>query len=684
MKKLVIVESPAKAKTIEKYLGSKYKVLASIGHVRDLPKSKMGVNIEDDFEPQYITIRGKGPIISQLKKAKSKSSGVLIATDPDREGESIAWHLQHILSVEPDEEVRVSFQEITKDAVKNAVKNPRKINKNLVDAQQARRVMDRLVGYSISPVLWRKVMKGLSAGRVQSVATKLIVDRERKINAFVSEEYWNVVNTFEKDGTKFESDLVKIDNKKSKINNEKEAASIKKELEKAKYIVDSVHRKNRIKKAPMPYTTSTLQQDASIRLNFSSSRTMMNAQRLYEGIKIKGGVQGLITYMRTDSTRISKEASDSCKSFVISNFGDKYSKSRNTNSKSNSQDAHEAIRPTDVFRTPESLERYLKRDELKLYTLIWNRFVASQMSDAIFDSLKVDISAGKYQFLSKGEKLIFDGFMKVYKNGSKKDVILPDLKEGLELTLKKVEAIQKFTQPPSRFTEATLIKELEEKGIGRPSTYSPTLSTILKRGYVIKEKRFFKPTELGNITNEIMEKSFPIIVDYRFTADMEEKFDEISSGEKDWKKTIEKFYLEFEPLLKKAEEEIKKYDLSEMTDIDCEKCGSKMLIKKTIKGNFYACSNYPDCKNTKPILKKIGMKCPSCKDGNIVERKTKKLKIFYGCDNFPDCRFAVWDKPTDKKCESCGSIMLEGKGRNVKYLICSNRECKNKILKDEK
>lgn len=681
---LVIVESPAKAKTIEKYLGKKYKVVSSIGHIRDLPKSKMGIDIENDFEPYYITIRGKGPLLASLKKERKKASKVLIATDPDREGEAIAWHLQQILDIDSNEKMRVSFQEITKKAVNDAVKKPRNIDINLVDAQQARRILDRLVGYTISPILWRKVMKGLSAGRVQSVATRLLIIREREIRAFISKEYWNFFVHFKHDKIKFRGEVTKYNSKKIDVDNEKTALEYKNILNNSNYEINKITKKKRNRKPYLPYTTSTLQQDASIRLGFSAAKTMMNAQKLYEGKRVKGGTQGLITYMRTDSTRVSDEALAMCASFIEEEYGKNYLNIRKTASSKKSQDAHEAIRPTDINRTPESLTKYLNRDELRLYTAIWQRFVASQMSEAIYDSIKIDVKANKFDIVVKGEILNFDGFIKAYPSAATKDSVLPDLDDEKELNKTKTEAVQKFTQPPARYTEASLIKELEDKGIGRPSTYSPTLSTIMRRGYAIKEKKSLVPTELGEITNTIMEENFLQIVDTDFTANMEKKFDDISDGKLEWKTLIRDFYKDFAKLSQKAEESIKKYDLSEMTDIDCEKCSSKMLIKKTIKGSFYACSNYPDCKNTKPILKEIGIKCPKCEEGQIVERKTKKLRVFYGCSEFPKCRFASWDKPIDKACKKCGSILVEGKGRRKDYIHCSNKECDFEYKKENK
>lgn len=671
---LVIVESPSKAKTIEKFLGKKYKVLASVGHVRDLPKSKLGVDVEHDFEPEYITIRGKGPVIADLKKHSAKAKKVYIATDPDREGEAIAWHLQTALGLDPKSDNRIAFQEITKDAVKEAVKHPRTIDEDLVNSQQARRILDRLVGYSISPILWRKIMKGLSAGRVQSVATRLIVERERLINAFVPEEYWKFSVDFAVKNGKLSAEITHHLDEKLDIDNEKDARVIEAKLNKEAFKVHSIKKNQRKRHPYQPYTTSTMQQDASVRLNFSSSKTMMIAQKLYEGIRVKGGTEGLITYMRTDSTRVSEGALQGAKDYIQEHFGEKYHERRNAAAKKNAQDAHEAVRPTHVENDPSSMSKYLSKDELKLYTLIWERFVASQMSSAVFDSTVVQVNSEEFQGRAKGEIMIFDGFMKVYKLTSQ-EIILPELEEAQLLETKKVHADQKFTQPPSRYTEASLIKELEEQGIGRPSTYAPTLYTILKRGYVTKEKKALKPTELGEITNKILEENFLDFVEIDFTAEMEDRLDQISEGSENWRKVVGDYYNALVPLLEHAHENVQKYDMSELTDIDCEKCGSKMLIKKTVKGNFYACSNYPECKNTKPILKKIGIHCPLCEEGEIVERKTKKLKTFWGCSTFPECRFASWTKPVDKKCPTCDSLLSEGNGRNKNYLVCTNKEC---------
>jgi DNA topoisomerase-1 len=683
-KNLVIVESPAKAKTIEKFLGRNYKVVASIGHIRDLPKSKMGVDIENDYEPQYINIRGKGPIIKEIKKEAKKSKKVFLATDPDREGEAIAWHLNHILGLGEEGDNRIAFNEITKDAVKKAIKNPRSLDYDLIDAQQARRILDRLVGYSISPILWRKVKKGLSAGRVQSVATKMICDREKEIEAFIPVEFWKIsVDLLTAEKKPLEANLIQYQNNELIISDQENADRIEKELEQGDFSVASIESKQKMRNPSFSYTTSSLQQDASNRLNFSTKKTMMIAQQLYEGIKLKEGLVGLITYMRTDSTRISEEAQEQVKSFIIDQYGQEYhTGSRTKSGKKNTQDAHEAIRPSSVLREPEVIKDSLSKDQFKLYDLIWKRFVSSQMSAARFENLTVNIVNGNYKLRSTGSKLIFDGYLRVMKN-NQQDRLLPDVHQGESLSLESINKDQKFTQPPSRFTEASLVKEMEEKGIGRPSTYSPTISTILSRGYVERDKKSLAPTELGFIINDIMSEYFKEIVKVDFTAGMEKKFDNIESGETEWKEIIREFYEPFESLLEKAEEGLEKVDLTEETDIDCTVCGNKMVIKHGRYGKFLACSNYPECKNTKPILKEIGVKCPVCESGQIVERRTKKFKLFYGCSEFPNCHFVSWDKPVDKQCPECGSILLEGKGKNKNNLICSNKSCNYTEGKDE-
>ncbi len=677
-KYLVIVESPAKAKTIEKFLGKNYTVLASVGHIRDLPKSKMGINIEEDFEPAYINIRGKGPVIKDLKKVAKKAEKVFLATDPDREGEAIAWHLAHILGIDLEDKVRVTFNEITKGTVKEAIKQPTTIDTDLVDAQQARRVLDRLVGYSISPLLWRKVRKGLSAGRVQSVATKMICDREADINAFEKVEYWSLDFNFQNtDKKSFNASYHSYNGVKADFKVESEVSKIMDELAKGDYNVKSIQTKEKSRKPQACFTTSRLQQEASNKLGFSTKKTMMVAQQLYEGIKLpKVGSVGLITYMRTDSTRISDTAKDAVNEFVMENFGEAYIGSEIKGKKvKNAQDAHEAIRATDVLRTPDSIESYLSKDQMKLYKLIWERFVSSLMAPAKFEALTVDIDNQNHLIRSTGSKQVFEGFLKVYSFGTSSDKILPNLEEGEKLWLEKMIPEQHFTQPPARFTEATLVREMEEKGIGRPSTYAPTISTVISRGYVAREKKHLYPTELGGIINEIMENYFARIIEVNFTADMEQQFDEVEGGDMPWKSVIEKFYGPFQTLIEKAEGDIEKVDLTEPTDIPCELCGNMMNIKHGRFGKFLACSDYPTCKNTKPILNKIGVDCPDCGTGDVVERKTRKFKTFYGCSEFPNCNFMTWHKPVDKKCPTCSKNMIEYKTKKKHEYKCTDKEC---------
>ncbi|MBS7528387.1 type I DNA topoisomerase [Fusibacter paucivorans] len=677
---LVIVESPAKAKTIEKFLGRNFKVLASIGHIRDLPKSKMGVDIEHDFEPNYINIRGKGDVIKELKKQAKKADRVYLATDPDREGEAIAWHLAYILGIDEQEQCRVTFHEITKDAVKNAVKNPMQIDLKLVDAQQARRVLDRLVGYSISPILWRKVKKGLSAGRVQSVATRLICDREKEIQAFISKEYWKIFANGHKtgDSNKLAMEFYGKPGDKMELENEAQTDAIIDSIKDAPCVVSKVEKKRKQRHPSLPFITSSLQQEASNRYGFTTKKTMMLAQQLYEGINIKGrGTTGLITYMRTDSTRISDIAKAGCLSYIEENLGPEYvnSTEKKVKNAKSAQDAHEAIRPTYVELSPEVVEANLSKDQYKLYELIWMRFVAAFMASAEYESYSVETTIGDYLFKLSGSKIVFDGFLKVYTIGKQADRIIPELEVGETINISEFEKTQHFTQPPARYTEASLVKEMEEKGIGRPSTYAPTITTILSRGYVEKEKKSLKPTELGFIIYEIMNDYFNTIVDIAFTANMEQQFDHVEEGTQSWKEIIRVFYAPFETMLKNADEAIEKVDLTEETDIPCEKCGKMMLIRHGRYGKFLACSNYPECDNTKPILKKIGVKCPSCENGDIIERKTKKLKLFYGCSEFPACHFVSWDLPIDKKCPKCGDILVKKKTKKKEFIKCHNPNC---------
>lgn len=683
-KSLVIVESPAKAKTISKFLGRNYRVKASVGHVRDLPKSKLGIDIDENFEPNYITIRGKGPVIKELKSEAKKVDKVYLATDPDREGEAISWHLSHILNLDEDDEIRIEFNEITKEAVKNAIKNPRKINKNLVDAQQARRVLDRLVGYKISPLLWKKVKKGLSAGRVQSITTKLVCDREKEIEEFDPKEYWSIDAEFLKSRKKFTGSFYGIEEdskeKKLEINNESEVDAIMEKLKREKYTVKSIKKGKRKRNPYSPYTTSSLQQDASKKINFSTKKTMIVAQQLYEGVDIKGeGSIGLVTYIRTDSTRISNEAREKVAEYIVDKYGEQYLGEGVAKKKKGKegQDAHEAIRPTYVDKDPETIKDSLSREQYRLYKMIWERFVASQMSSAEFETLNISIKAGDYIFRSSGSLIMFDGFLKLYKLDDTKDVILPELEEGEELKLQKLDPKQHFTQPPPRYSEATLVKTLEELGIGRPSTYAPTISTILARGYVVLEKKSFVPTELGLIVTELLEEYFKDILDQEFTANLERDLDRIELGEKVWKETVSNFYGSFKKELEIAEEEMKNVEIKdEETDILCEKCGRNMVIKMGRYGKFLACPGYPECKNAKPLVSDIGVDCPKCEGGKISERRSKKGRVFYGCTNYPDCDFVSWDKPIDRKCPECDHILLEKNTKKKKKVVCSNPECK--------
>ncbi len=677
-KNLVIVESPAKAKTISKILGKNYKVMASVGHVRDLPKSKMGIDIENNYEPQYITIRGKGDVIKDLKAARKKVDTVYLATDPDREGEAIAWHLAAILGLDDTQAFRIAFHEITKDAVKAALKTPKVLNHTLVDAQQARRVLDRLVGYSISPMLWRKIRKGLSAGRVQSAATKIICDREREITAFVPQEYWSIHPSFKGgDGHAFEAQYFGYQGKSAELPDAESVKTVLDAIEGQKYIVTKVTKKQKSRSSYPCFTTSSLQQEAANRYGFTTKKTMMIAQQLYEGITVQDGTVGLITYMRTDSVRISEEARKLMREYIEESLGKEYltETSRKRPAAKASQDAHEAIRPTGVHRTPEAVSSYLTTDQLKLYRLIWERFVASEMADAVSDSVQVTISCNGHDFRSNGSKLKFDGFLRIYSYASVTENELPQLTESEQLKLVKMNHEQHFTQPPARYSEATLVKEMEELGIGRPSTYAPTISTILARGYVVKEKKNLLPTELGMIINEILEEYFDRIVDVRFTAEMENQLDLVSTGEMEWRQVIDTFYQPFAQDLKHADEALEKIDLSEMTDIPCDKCGAPMMIKHGRFGKFMACSKYPECSNTKPILNRIGITCPICHVGDVVERKTKKFKNFYGCSEFPACNFVSWHKPVGRDCPECGSFLVEQRTKKKSQISCSSKTC---------
>ena len=683
---LVIVESLAKAKTISKYLGKKYIVKASVGHLIDLPKSQIGVDIDNNYNPKYITIRGKGNILKELRDAAKKVKKVYLAADPDREGEAIAWHLAQALNIDETKKCRVVFHEITKQAVKDAFTNPRAINLDLVDAQQARRVLDRLVGYKISPLLWKKIKKGLSAGRVQSVAVNLIILREREIQSFQPEEYWTVTASFKKVGKAFDAKFYGYDNKKVELNNSEQVQKLLKGIKPENFIVKDVKLGEKRRNPAAPFITSTLQQEAARKLNFRSAKTMKIAQELYEGVEIgKQGTIGLITYMRTDSTRISEVAREEVKRYIIDTYGaEYYPNTPRIFSKKAAQDAHEAIRPTAML-TPDDIKSYLSKDQYKLYKLIWDRLVASQMSEAILDTMSVLIQNNEAIFKATGSKIKFPGFMTLYIEGSDdqtddSEKFLPELKVGDLLKSLNIEPRQHFTQPPPRYTEARLVKTLEELGIGRPSTYAPTIETIQKRGYVSQEQKNFVPTELGTIVNDMLEEYFANIVDAKFTANLEQQLDLVAIGENEWVNVIDEFYKDFRKHLQIAEKEMEKVEIQEeVSDIPCEKCGRLMVYKLGRFGKFLACPGFPDCRNTKPIIKEIGVNCPKC-HGSIVERKGKRRKTFYGCSEYPECDFVVWNKPDQRPCPKCSGILVQktsGKGKNQKNsLTCINDECK--------
>lgn len=686
-KYLVIVESPAKVKTIKKFLGSNYEVMASQGHVRDLPKSQMGVDVEHDFEPKYITIRGKGEILAALRKEVKKADKVYLATDPDREGEAISWHLSKALKLEDKDIYRITFNEITKSAVKAAIKDARKIDMNLVDAQQARRVLDRVVGYSISPVLWAKIKRGLSAGRVQSVALRIICDRENEIDAFIPDEYWTMDATLKVKGEKkpivarFHGDV----NGKIDIKNKEQMETIKKEVENSTFAVDSVKKGEKVKKAPLPFTTSTLQQEASKTLNFATAKTMRIAQQLYEGVDVEGrGTIGVITYLRTDSTRVADEAKEASEQYIAANYGEKYLPHSGLRKKDDKkiQDAHEAIRPTDIALTPVMIKDSLSRDQFRLYQLIWKRFTASQMAEAIYETTSVKIAAGDYRFSIAASKITFDGFMSVYRSDYDKDepnALVKGIDEDSQLTLEGVEGVQHFTQPPAHFTEASLVKALEELGIGRPSTYAPTISTIIARHYIAKEQKNLYVTELGRAVDDAMIKAFPQIVDVNFTANMESLLDGVADGDVKWKEIIKNFYPDLKESVDSAEKELENVKIEdEVTDVICDKCGRNMVIKYGPHGKFLGCPGFPECHNTKPYLEKIGVKCPKC-GKDIILKKTKKGRMFYGCEGYPECDFMTWQRPSDKKCPKCGGYMLI-KGNK---LVCGDENC-GYILDDTK
>ncbi|MBN7574740.1 type I DNA topoisomerase [Clostridium beijerinckii] len=689
--KLVIVESPAKAKTIGKYLGKNYIVEASMGHVRDLPKSTLGVDIENNYTPKYITIRGKGELIDKLRKAAKKAEKVYLATDPDREGEAISWHLANILKISEDETCRIVFNEVTKTAVKASIKQARKIDLDLVDAQQARRILDRLVGYEISPILWKNVKWGLSAGRVQSAALKLICDREKEINEFIPKEYWSIDCTLKKEKKKFPVRLSTYKGKKIEIGNEETSNGIIKELNQGNFVVKSIKKGKKNRNPLPPFTTSTLQQDANRKLNFMTKRTMSIAQVLYEGVEVKSyGTVGLITYMRTDSVRISEEAQERAKEFIEGTYGKEYlpSAPRVYKGKKNIQDAHEAIRPTYVEITPEIAKENLTPEQYKLYSLIWNRFVASQMASCELNTNSIDIENGDYKFKASGSVISFDGFMKIYEYSNEEDensVILPELKENEELKVESLNGTQHFTQPQPRYTEASFVKLLEEKGIGRPSTYVPTISTLLGRNYVVREKKNLIPTELGEIVNNIVSEYFRQIVDVDFTADMERKLDDVEEGNENWTQIVEEFFSPLKVAIEKAEKEISKVVIEDkVSDVKCEKCGRMMVIKRGRFGEFLACPGYPECKNAKPIVEELDVPCPEC-GKPIVAKKSKKGKKFFGCLGYPECKFVSWYEPVKEKCPNCNSYMVAKYSKTKgNYIQCSNSECnyKEEVKKD--
>lgn len=691
-KYLVIVESPAKVKTIKKFLGSNYEVLASNGHVRDLPKSQLGIDVEHDYEPKYITIRGKGDILAKLRKEVKKAEKVYLATDPDREGEAISWHLYIALKLADKKVYRITFNEITKNAVKESLKNAREINTSLVDAQQARRVLDRMVGYRISPLLWAKIKRGLSAGRVQSVALRIICDREDEINAFIPEEYWTLDALFQIKGEKkpLVAKYYGTTEGKAAISSEEELNKILKDLKDADFKVTDVKKGERIKKAPLPFTTSTLQQEASKVLNFSTQKTMRLAQQLYEGIELKdAGTVGIITYLRTDSTRVAEEAVAMARDYITETYGSEYAAQDTTEKKNGQkiQDAHEAIRPTNIRYTPAELKDSLSRDQFRLYQLIWKRFTASRMSNARYETTSVKIDARNHRFTVAASKLAYDGFMSVYRDDEdekqESNTLVKDITKDTQLKLSEFEPKQHFTQPPAHYTEASLVRALEELGIGRPSTYAPTITTILARRYVVKEDKNLYVSELGEVVNNMMKDAFPSIVDVNFTANLETLLDKVEEGVIDWKTVVSNFYPDLDEAVNKAEKELAEIKIAdEESDEICDVCGRRMVIKYGPHGKFLACPGFPECRNTKPYFEKIGVACPKC-GKDIVVRKTKKGRKYYGCENNPDCDFMVWQRPSNEKCERCGSIMLI-KGNK---LVCANESCgfvKNRVEQESK
>ena len=689
--KLIIVESPAKAKTIGKYLGKGYKVEASQGHICDLPKSQLGIDIDHDFDLKYITIRGRGDILSRIRKEAKNASQIYFATDPDREGEAISWHLFHVLGVDENAPCRIEFNEVTKKAVQAAIKNPRKLDMGRIDAQQARRALDRLVGYKISPLLWVKVKKGLSAGRVQSVATRMVVDREREIDNFIPEEYWDIsADCTVSEGKKnagFTARFMSLDGKKTTVRNSTEAEKITKMIESGSFAVTDIKNKEKKRQPAPPFTTSSLQQEAGRKLSFTTAKTMQVVQQLYEGVDLEGeGAQGLVTYIRTDSVRISDDAMTALRAFIPEKYGKEYlpAEKNEFKGRKNAQDAHEAIRPTDVTRTPDSIKNSLSREQFMLYRLIYNRYVASQMAPAIYETMAVEISDGHVGLRFYGEHKVFAGFTALYEEGSDEttdnlEVNLPSLKEGQKIAVRKVNSEQHFTQPPSRYTEASLVRTLEENGIGRPSTYAPTITTIIARGYVSREKKRLYPTELGIMVTEMMEKYFTRIVDTEFTANMEEMLDAVEVGKQDWKQILREFYPDFESTLAVAEKEIEKVEVKDdVSDVPCDKCGSMMVYKMGKYGRFLACPNFPECRNTMPILKYIEAPCPQC-GARLLEKTSRKNRRFYGCERYPECDFISWDKPADEKCPKCGQYMIEKKNNRGEIIhLCTNESCRYK------
>ena len=695
--KLIIVESPAKAKTIGKYLGKGYKVEASQGHICDLPKSQLGIDVDHDFDLKYITIRGRGDILSRIRKEAKNASQIYFATDPDREGEAISWHLFHVLGVDENSPCRIEFNEVTKKAVQAAIKNPRKLDMGRIDAQQARRALDRLVGYKISPLLWVKVKKGLSAGRVQSVATRMVVDREREIDNFIPEEYWDISAecsvTSGKRNAFFDARFTTVDGKKTTVKNREEAEKIRKLIENGSFTVSEIKKKEKKRQPAPPFTTSSLQQEAGRKLSFTTAKTMQVVQQLYEGVDLEGeGAQGLVTYIRTDSVRISDDAMNALRAFIPEKYGKEYlpAEKNEFKGRKNAQDAHEAIRPTDVTRTPDSIKNSLSREQFMLYRLIYNRYVASQMCAAVYETMAAEITDGRVGLHFYGEHKVFAGFTTLYEEGTDEaadnvEVTLPALTEGQKVSIKNINADQHFTQPPSRYTEASLVRTLEENGIGRPSTYAPTITTIIARGYVSREKKRLFPTQLGIMVTEMMEKYFSRIVDTEFTAIMEEKLDEVEEGKQDWKQILRDFYPEFEDTLSVAEKEIEKVEVKDdVSDVPCDKCGTLMVYKMGKFGRFLACPNFPDCRNTMPILKYINASCPQC-GGRLLEKTSRKNRRFYGCERYPECDFISWDKPADEKCPQCGHYMIEKRNNKGETIhLCTNESCRYKtsVIRD--